>query len=102
MFFLKIDLFAGLTKELPLYFRQIGFPCPASENPAIYYCELDLFFKGKTGLFFMKNWSLLLQEISVSLATIDRETTERYRETQEQALKLVDLFKVLHLILANL
>ncbi|VDN32785.1 unnamed protein product [Gongylonema pulchrum] len=29
----------------------------------------------------------------MSLATIDRETTDRYRETQEQALKLVDLFK---------
>ncbi|VDM13110.1 unnamed protein product [Wuchereria bancrofti] len=30
----------------------------------------------------------------VSLAMIDRETTERYQETQEQALKLIDLFKV--------
>ncbi|VDN94300.1 unnamed protein product [Brugia pahangi] len=30
---------------------------------------------------------------------IDRETTERYRETQEQALKLIDLFKVTHNLL---
>ncbi|KAL3994379.1 ABC transporter family protein [Acanthocheilonema viteae] len=59
-------IYSGTTKELPLYFRQIGFPCPINENPAIYY---------------------------LSLATTDRETTERYRKTQEQALKLIDLFK---------
>uniref|UniRef100_A0A915PZ15 ABC transporter domain-containing protein n=1 Tax=Setaria digitata TaxID=48799 RepID=A0A915PZ15_9BILA len=60
-------IYSGITKELPLYFRRIGFPCPINENPAIYY---------------------------LSFATIDRETTKRYRETQEQALKLIDLFKI--------
>ncbi|CAG9532052.1 unnamed protein product [Cercopithifilaria johnstoni] len=61
-------IYSGTTKELPLYFYQMGFPCPINESPAIYY---------------------------LSLATTDRETTKRYRETQEQALKLIDLFKVL-------
>lgn len=31
---------------------------------------------------------------SVSLATVDRETSNRYEETQEQAAKLVEHFKV--------
>ncbi|VDO14028.1 unnamed protein product [Brugia timori] len=30
---------------------------------------------------------------------IDRETTERYRETQEQALKLIDLFKKIEMFI---
>ena len=32
-------VYSGYTKQMPLYFRQIGYPCPASENPAIYYCK---------------------------------------------------------------
>uniref|UniRef100_A0A5S6PJ25 ABC transporter domain-containing protein n=1 Tax=Brugia malayi TaxID=6279 RepID=A0A5S6PJ25_BRUMA len=59
-------IYSGATQQLPLYFNHIGFPCPINENPATYY---------------------------LSLVMIDRETTERYRETQEQALKLIDLFK---------
>uniref|UniRef100_A0A0N4UMM3 ABC transporter domain-containing protein n=1 Tax=Dracunculus medinensis TaxID=318479 RepID=A0A0N4UMM3_DRAME len=60
-------MYSGQTKYMLSYFRQIGFPCPSNENPAVYY---------------------------LSLATIDRETSQRYRESQDQAIKLVNLFMV--------
>ncbi|KAK0395580.1 hypothetical protein QR680_001342 [Steinernema hermaphroditum] len=66
MLFYGEMVYSGLTKKLPNYFSQIGFPCPVSENPSVYY---------------------------LSIATIDRETSERYLETQEQAHKLVQVFK---------
>uniref|UniRef100_A0A915B540 ABC transporter domain-containing protein n=6 Tax=Parascaris univalens TaxID=6257 RepID=A0A915B540_PARUN len=59
-------LYSGYTKQMPFYFRQIGYPCPNNENPAVYY---------------------------LSLATIDRETSERYHETQQQATQLIHVFK---------
>ncbi|GMT15770.1 hypothetical protein PFISCL1PPCAC_7067, partial [Pristionchus fissidentatus] len=59
--------YSGYTKQLPAYFRNAGFTCPSNENPAVYY---------------------------LSLATVDRETADRYAETQEQAVKLVHHFKV--------
>nr|APA16598.1 ATP-binding cassette sub-family G member 5 [Toxocara canis] len=62
------SLYSGYTKQMPLYFRQAGYPCPSNENPAVYY---------------------------LSLATIDRETSERYHETQQQAIKLIETFKQL-------
>uniref|UniRef100_A0A9J2PKP3 ABC transporter domain-containing protein n=1 Tax=Ascaris lumbricoides TaxID=6252 RepID=A0A9J2PKP3_ASCLU len=59
-------LYSGYTKQMPFYFRQVGYPCPNNENPAVYY---------------------------LSLATIDRETSERYHETQQQATQLIHMFK---------
>ncbi|GMS84810.1 hypothetical protein PENTCL1PPCAC_6985, partial [Pristionchus entomophagus] len=59
--------YSGFTKQLPAYFKHAGFTCPTHENPAVYY---------------------------LSLATVDRETSDRYAETQEQAVKLVEHFKV--------
>ncbi|VBB28538.1 unnamed protein product [Acanthocheilonema viteae] len=47
----------------------------------------EIIYSGTT-----KELPLYFRQI-VSLATTDRETTERYRKTQEQALKLIDLFK---------
>ncbi len=76
-------IYSGYTKQMPVYFRQIGYPCPASENPAIYYC---MFCCVETG-----NCMCCIH--LVSLATVDRETSERYLETQEQAVKLIEIFK---------
>lgn len=59
-------VYSGYTKMMPQYFRSIGYACPASENPAVYY---------------------------LSLATVDRETSERYVETQDIAVKLIETFK---------
>ncbi|VDK48926.1 unnamed protein product [Anisakis simplex] len=59
-------VYSGYNKQMPYYFRQNGYPCPNNENPAVYY---------------------------LSLATTDRETSERYNETQNQAIKLIELFK---------
>ncbi|GMR37142.1 hypothetical protein PMAYCL1PPCAC_07337 [Pristionchus mayeri] len=59
--------YSGFTKQLPAYFKQAGFTCPSNENPAVYY---------------------------LSLATVDRETSDRYKETQEQAAKLVEHFRI--------
>ena len=59
-------LFSGYTKRMPAYFRSLGFPCPTTENPAVFY---------------------------LSLATVDRETSERYMETQDTAVKLIEMFK---------
>uniref|UniRef100_A0AC34RQU1 ABC transporter domain-containing protein n=1 Tax=Panagrolaimus sp. JU765 TaxID=591449 RepID=A0AC34RQU1_9BILA len=59
-------IYSGLTKQMPHYFNNIGFKCPTSENPAVYY---------------------------LSLASVDRETPESYAETQMKAMKLVEIFK---------
>ncbi|PAV62460.1 hypothetical protein WR25_08582 [Diploscapter pachys] len=58
--------YSGSTKSLPSYFNDIGFPCPINENPVVYY---------------------------LSLLTVDRESGERFQESQEQADKLVEKFK---------
>ncbi|TMS35298.1 hypothetical protein L596_002729 [Steinernema carpocapsae] len=58
MLFYGEMVYSGATKKMPLYFNQIGFPCPVCENPSVYY-----------------------------------QTSERYLETQEQAHKLVHIYK---------
>ncbi|CAD6190171.1 unnamed protein product [Caenorhabditis auriculariae] len=58
--------YSGPTKKMPSYFQTSGFPCPINENPASYY---------------------------LSLLSIDRETPERFAETQEQASILVRFHK---------
>lgn len=55
-------VYSGYTKRMPAYFRNLGYPCPPSENPAIFY---------------------------LALATVDRETSERYMETQATLLPLI-------------
>lgn len=66
---------------MPHYFGQIGYRCPISENPAVYYRMLasDI---------------LSHSYFIVSLATVDRETPESYGETQSKAANLVDVFNV--------
>uniref|UniRef100_A0A1I7RQ04 ABC transporter domain-containing protein n=1 Tax=Bursaphelenchus xylophilus TaxID=6326 RepID=A0A1I7RQ04_BURXY len=59
-------VYSGPTKFMPHYFSQIGYKCPITENPAVYY---------------------------LSLATVDRENPESYAETQEKATELVETFK---------
>ncbi|KAI6183985.1 ATP-binding cassette sub-family G member 5 [Aphelenchoides bicaudatus] len=59
-------VYSGPTKYMPHYFSQIGYRCPITENPAVYY---------------------------LSLASCDRETPESYAETQSKAANLVDIFK---------
>ncbi|CAD5211054.1 unnamed protein product [Bursaphelenchus okinawaensis] len=59
-------VYSGTTKYMPHYFSQIGYKCPITENPAVYY---------------------------LSLATVDRENPESYAETQEKANELVQTFK---------
>jgi hypothetical protein len=65
---------------MPHYFSQIGYRCPVTENPAVYYRNFrSVAFK-----------SFVL----VSLASVDRETPDSYGETQSKAANLVDIFKV--------
>ncbi|XP_014256986.1 ATP-binding cassette sub-family G member 5 [Cimex lectularius] len=59
-------LYAGPTRLMLEYFNSIGFPCPATENPLMYY---------------------------LCLSTVDRRSRERFMESHAHIVELVDKFK---------
>ncbi|BES97575.1 unnamed protein product [Nesidiocoris tenuis] len=59
-------LYTGPTRLMLEYFSSIGFPCPTTENPLMYY---------------------------LCLSTVDRRSRERFLESHTQILELVDKFK---------
>lgn len=59
-------VYAGNTRTMLDYFRNIGFPCPELENPLMYY---------------------------LCLATVDRRTRERFIDSSSQIQGLVDKFR---------
>lgn len=59
-------LYSGPTRLMLDYFTSIGFPCPAVENPLMYY---------------------------LCLSTVDRRSRERFLESNTQILDLVEKFK---------
>uniref|UniRef100_A0A146KX20 ATP-binding cassette sub-family G member 5 n=1 Tax=Lygus hesperus TaxID=30085 RepID=A0A146KX20_LYGHE len=59
-------LYTGPTRLMLEYFNSIGFPCPTTENPLMYY---------------------------LCLSTVDRRSRERFLESHTQILELVDKFK---------
>lgn len=59
-------LYSGPTRLMLDYFTSIGFPCPAVENPLMYY---------------------------LCLSTVDRRSRERFLESNAQILDLVEKFK---------
>ncbi|XP_057330705.1 ATP-binding cassette sub-family G member 5 isoform X2 [Microplitis mediator] len=60
-------VYSGPTRSMLDYFTYIGFPCPELENPLMYY---------------------------LCLSTVDRRSRERFLESNQQILNLVEKFKV--------
>uniref|UniRef100_A0A8D8X0G3 ATP-binding cassette sub-family G member 5 n=1 Tax=Cacopsylla melanoneura TaxID=428564 RepID=A0A8D8X0G3_9HEMI len=60
-------IYAGPTRLMLEYFRSIGFPCPELENPLMYY---------------------------LCLSTVDRRSRERFIESNNQIVALVEKFKI--------
>lgn len=92
-------VYSGPTKYMPHYFSQIGYRCPITENPAVYYRNVFLKVFKLTYMFIVSlascgkcaRFKVILQSYCTVL---DRETPESYAETQSKAANLVDIFKV--------